>query len=97
LLSLEEAVRKMTSFPARRFELGKRGLIAPGYVADLVVFDPEKIVDTATYGDPKHFPEGISHVLVNGAQAVEDGASLRTREGTVIGGSSSRASRDTPA
>ncbi|MDQ3499133.1 MAG: D-aminoacylase [Actinomycetota bacterium] len=84
LLSLEEAVRKMTSFPARRFKLGKRGLIAPGYAADLVVFDSEKIVDTATYEDPKHFPEGISHVLVNGAKAVEAGALLRTGEGTVI-------------
>jgi N-acyl-D-amino-acid deacylase len=85
LLSLEEAVRKMTSFPARRFKLGKRGLIVPGYAADLVVFDPEKIMDTATYEDPKHFPEGISHVLVNGAKAVESGALLRTGEGTVIG------------
>jgi N-acyl-D-amino-acid deacylase len=85
LLTLEEAVRKMTSFPARRFKLGKRGLIAPGYVADLVVFDPEKIVDKATYEDPKHFPEGISHVLVNGAKAVEYGILLETGEGSVIG------------
>ena len=85
LLSLEEAVRKMTSFPARRFKLGKRGLIAPGYAADLVVFDPEKISDTATYEDPKHFPVGISNVLVNGAKAVESGALLEAREGTVIG------------
>ena len=84
LLSLEEAVRKMTSFPARRFKLGERGLIAPGYAADLVVFDPEKIQDTATYEDPKHFPEGISNVLVNGAKAVESGALLEAREGTVI-------------
>ena len=85
LLTLEEAVRKMTSFPARRFKLGKRGLIAPGYAADLVVFDPERIIDKATYEDPKHFPEGISHVLVNGAKAVESGALLSTGEGTVIG------------
>jgi N-acyl-D-amino-acid deacylase len=53
LLTIEEAVRKMTSFPARRFKLGKRGLIAPGYAADLVVFDPEKVLDMATYEDPK--------------------------------------------
>jgi N-acyl-D-amino-acid deacylase len=53
LLTLEEAVRKMTSFPARRFKLGKRGLIAPGCAADLVVFDPEKVLDKATYEDPK--------------------------------------------
>jgi N-acyl-D-amino-acid deacylase len=85
LLTLEEAVRKMTSFPARRFKLGKRGLITPGYAADLVVFDPEKIIDKATYEDPKHFPEGISHVLINGAKAVEAGTLLRAGEGTVIG------------
>ena len=85
LLTLEEAVRKMTSFPASRFKLGKRGLITPGYAADLVVFDPEAILDTATYEDPKHFPEGISHVLVNGAKAIESGARLETGEGKVIG------------
>jgi len=85
LLTLEEAVRKMTSFPARRFKLGRRGLIAPGYAADLVVFDPEKILDKATYEDPKTFPEGISHVLVNGTIAVESGILLETGEGRVIG------------
>jgi N-acyl-D-amino-acid deacylase len=85
LLTLEEAVRKMTSFPASRFKLGKRGLIAPGYAADLVVFDPEAILDTATYEDPKHFPGGISCVLVNGTRAVEAGSLLKTGAGTVIG------------
>jgi N-acyl-D-aspartate/D-glutamate deacylase len=53
------------------------------------VFDPESILDTATYEDPKRFPEGISHVLVKGAKAVESGVLLETREGTVIGRSSS--------
>ena len=85
LLSLEEAVRKLTSFPARRFNLGKRGLIAPGYAADLVVFDTETIQDTSTYEDPKHYPEGISQVLVNGTRALESGALLETGEGKVIG------------
>jgi len=89
LLSLEEAVRKMTSFPARRFNLGKRGLIAPGYAADLVVFDPQTILDTATYEDPKHFPEGISHVLVNGTKAIECGTLLTAAKGIVIGRSPS--------
>jgi N-acyl-D-amino-acid deacylase len=84
MLTLEDAVRKMTSFPAGRFKLGKRGLISPGYAADLVVFDPETILDTATYEDPKHFPEGISHVLVNGKKAVEAGSLLETGAGTVI-------------
>jgi N-acyl-D-aspartate/D-glutamate deacylase len=84
LLTLEEAIRKMTSFPARRFKLGKRGLIAPGYAADLVVFDPEVISDRATYDDPKRFPEGISQVLVNGTKAIEHGVHQGTRAGTAI-------------
>lgn len=89
LLTLEEAVRKMTSFPARRFRLGKRGLIAPGYAADLVVFDLEKISDRATYDEPKRFPEGISRVLVNGVVAVESGVHLGVSAGRVIERSSS--------
>jgi N-acyl-D-amino-acid deacylase len=84
VLTLEEAIRKMTSFPARRFKLGKRGLIAPGYAADLVMFDPDEISDKATYGDPKRFPEGISCVLVNGAIVVESGVHRGVRAGRVI-------------
>jgi N-acyl-D-amino-acid deacylase len=88
LLTLEEAIRKMTSFPARRFKLGKRGLIAPGYAADLVVFDPDEISDKATYEEPKRFPEGISHVLVNGTQVIESGVHRGERKGTALEGSS---------
>jgi N-acyl-D-amino-acid deacylase len=84
LLTLEEAVRKMTSFPARRFRLGGRGLISPGYAADVVVFDPETISDRATYEDPKRFPEGISRVLVNGEETIEMGLHRGTRAGTTI-------------
>jgi N-acyl-D-amino-acid deacylase len=85
LLSLEECIRKMISFPARRFKLGKQGLIAQGYTADLVVFDSEAIRDTSTYEDPEHFPEGISRVLVNRTKAVESGALMGTESGKVIG------------
>ncbi len=84
LLTLEEAIRKMTSFPARRFRLGKRGLVAPGYAADLVVFDPETISDRATYDDPKRFPEGISCVQVNGEIVVESGVHRGVRAGRAI-------------
>jgi N-acyl-D-amino-acid deacylase len=84
VLTLEEAVRKMTSFPARRFKLGKRGLIAQGYAADLVVFEPDTISDRATYDDPKRFPEGISCVLVNGTKVVESGIHRGAREGRTI-------------
>jgi len=89
LLTLEEAIRKMTSFPARKFRLGKRGLMAPGYAADLVVFNPDEISDKATYDDPKNFPEGISHVLVNGAQVLVSGVHRGARAGRALEGSSS--------
>jgi N-acyl-D-amino-acid deacylase len=84
LLTLEEAVRKMTSFPAQRFKLGKRGLIAPGFAADLVVFDPEEVSDRATYDDPKRYPQGISCVLVNGAKTIEHGVHRGTRTGRAM-------------
>jgi N-acyl-D-amino-acid deacylase len=88
-LSLEEAIRKMTSFPARRFKLGKRGLIAPGYAADVVVFDPDEVSDEATYENPKRFPRGISRVLVNGTQVIVSGAHSGSRAGeAIVGGSS---------
>jgi N-acyl-D-amino-acid deacylase len=67
-LSLEQAVRKITSFPVQRFKLGKRGLLVPGYCADLVVFDPHTIKDTATYQEPVQYPEGVSYVYVNGTR-----------------------------
>lgn len=73
LESLEEAVRKMTSLSARRLGLADRGVLRPGAFADMVVFDPATIVDRATYDRPKTFPDGISHVFVNGVPAVWDG------------------------
>ncbi|CDQ18152.1 N-acyl-D-amino-acid deacylase [Halobacillus karajensis] len=66
VLSIEEAIRKMTSFPAKRFGLGRRGLLTEGYAADLVVFDFEEITDKATYEFPEVYPEGIEYVFVNG-------------------------------
>jgi len=84
LLTLEEAIRKMTSFPARRFRLGRRGLLAPGYAADVVVFDPDTVSDEASYEDPKRYPQGISHVLVGGAKTIEAGVHLGVRKGAMI-------------
>lgn len=78
LLPLEEMVRKMTSAPAARFGLRRRGLIKEGYYADLVLFDPEKIQDRATYAAPHRYPDGISCVLVNG-QVVFDGQEMTGR------------------
>jgi N-acyl-D-amino-acid deacylase len=84
IISVEEAIRKMTSLPANRLGLFDRGRIAPGMAADLVVFDPARIQDRATFTQPLAFPEGISHVLVNGQLAVENGQSTTARGGRVL-------------
>jgi N-acyl-D-amino-acid deacylase len=73
VISWEDAVRKMTSFPAQRFGILDRGLLRPGMWADIVVFDPETVIDRATYEDPHNFPDGIPYVIVNGEVAVHDG------------------------
>jgi len=73
LLSLEEAVRKMTGAPAARLGLADRGLLRDGYGADLVVFDPARVRSNATYDEPRRFPDGIDYVAVNGELVVEGG------------------------
>ena len=73
VLRLEEAVRKMTSFPAQRFGVLDRGILRPGMWADITIFNPETVIDKATYQDPHQYPEGIEHVIVNGEAAVERG------------------------
>lgn len=83
-LTMEDAVRKMTSFPARKFNLGKRGLLACGYHADIVVFDPERISDQATYQEPTQYPEGISYVFVNGAKTGEHKSHTNERNGKIV-------------
>ena len=70
-LSLETMIQRMTDAPARRFGLSKRGRIEVGYHADVVVFDADRIIDTATYDDPRQHPAGIPYVLVNGGLAVD--------------------------
>ena len=74
LLSLEEAVRKMTGAPAARLGLTDRGLLRDGHAADLVVFDPARIRSNATYEQPRQFPDGIEFVAVNGELVVDGGA-----------------------
>jgi N-acyl-D-amino-acid deacylase len=66
LFSLAVAVHKMTGMPAQRFGLAERGLIREGYCADLTLFDPDKIIDTATFSDPMRAADGIAGVWVNG-------------------------------
>lgn len=73
VLRMEEAIRKATSLAADRLRLADRGRIAPGMAADLVVFDPHTVADTATYENPNQFPIGIGWVLVNGVVVVKEG------------------------
>ena len=72
-LRLEDAIRKMTSFPAQRFGILDRGLLRPGMWADITIIDPETVVEKSTYGDPHQFPQGIEYVVVNGKLAIEKG------------------------
>jgi N-acyl-D-amino-acid deacylase len=84
LFSLEQAVHKMTGLPASRFGLAQRGRIASGCHADLVVFDPQKIADAATFAQPKTPAAGIVSVYVNGTRAWHDGRATGARAGRVL-------------
>ncbi len=83
-LSLEEAVRKMTSAPAARLGLRDRGLLRDGYVADVVVFDPARVRSNATYDQPRQYPDGIEHVFVNGVAVVDRGRHTGARPGRAL-------------
>jgi N-acyl-D-amino-acid deacylase len=84
ILSLEEAIHKMTGLAARRLNLKDRGLIKPGMVADLVVFDPGKVRDKATYENPHQYAEGILEVIVNGESVIHEGNHTGSRPGLVL-------------
>jgi N-acyl-D-amino-acid deacylase len=85
LLTLEEAVRKMTYQPAARLRLKDRGQIRPGYKADLVLFDAETVEDLGAYGEPPRYPRGIEYVVVNGRLVVADGEHTGQLPGRVLG------------
>jgi dihydroorotase/N-acyl-D-amino-acid deacylase len=84
VLTLEQAVRKMTAMPAARIGLRERGQIRQGWHADLVVFDPETVIDRATFAEPHQYPVGIEWVVVNGRVAVADGEFRDARAGRVL-------------
>ena len=90
-LSLAEAVRKMTDLPASRLGLKDRGRIAPGYVADLVLFDPATIIDRSTIREPEAPPAGIPHVMVSGEWVVRDGRLTGQHPGQALRGPGYRA------
>ncbi|MGF1543015.1 MAG: amidohydrolase family protein [Parvularculaceae bacterium] len=86
VLTTEEAVRKMTSLPAANLKLMDRGRLAPGMFADVVVFDPTTIQDTATFEEPHQLATGVAHVFVNGVHTIADGAHTGAKAGRVVRG-----------
>jgi N-acyl-D-amino-acid deacylase len=86
VIALPEAIRRLTSLPAQVLSLADRGYLRPGQVADVVVFDPAKIQDHATFDDPKRYATGVSHVAVNGELALENGEPTAARPGRVVRG-----------
>ena len=73
LISLEEAIRRLTSLPAANHKLNQRGSLKPGYFADVVLFDPATIGDKATFEQPFQYAVGVQHVFINGKQVLKDG------------------------
>ncbi len=86
VISLEEAVRKLTSLPATNLKIQKRGSLTPGYYADLAIFDPAIIQDHATFENPHQYSTGMVHVFVNGTQVLENGEHTGAKPGRVVRG-----------
>lgn len=86
VIPLEEAIRKLTSLPAANLKIQKRGSLAPGYYADLAIFDPAKIQDHATFENPHQYSTGMVHVFVNGIQVLADGEHTGAKPGRVVRG-----------
>ncbi len=86
IFPLAEAVHKMTGLPARTFRLVRRGLLREGWFADIVVFDPQRVFDPATYEEPRQYPAGIECVMVNGKITVQNGKHTGERAGRVLRG-----------
>ncbi|WP_324750709.1 D-aminoacylase [Sphingomonas sp. LY54] len=86
VIPMEEGIRRLTSLPAAQLQLRGRGRLAPGYFADLVVFDAKTISDKATFDKPHQYSVGVRHVLVNGTQVLKDGAHTGAKPGRVVRG-----------
>ncbi|MFZ1788794.1 MAG: D-aminoacylase [Saprospiraceae bacterium] len=86
VISLEEAIRKLTSLPASNLKIKKRGLLKEGFFADLVLFDPKTIQDQATFEKPMQYATGMQHVFVNGVQVLKDGEHTGALPGKVVRG-----------
>jgi N-acyl-D-amino-acid deacylase len=95
IIPLVEAVRKLTSLPALNMKISKRGLLKPGYFADVVIFDPNTITDHATYSNPHQYSTGISDVFVNGKQVLRNGEHTGAKPGRVVRGPGYKSGKQT--
>jgi N-acyl-D-amino-acid deacylase len=86
VITLEEAVRKLTSLPASNLKIKRRGLLLPGYFADLAIFNADSIRDHATFENPRQYATGMVHVLVNGIPVLENGKHTGALPGRVVRG-----------
>jgi N-acyl-D-amino-acid deacylase len=86
IISLEEAVRRLSSLPAENLKIGRRGALKPGYFADVVILDPAKVQDHATYAKPHQYASGVVDVFVNGRQVLRDGQHTGAKPGRVVRG-----------
>lgn len=84
VLTLPEAIRKMTSFPAQKLGLKDRGLIKQGMWADITIFNPHRITDKATFANPHQYPEGIEYVIINGKKVIDKGEHTQQKPGRVL-------------
>ena len=94
LMMLQEAIRKMAALPAETLKIERRGRLLTGYFADIVVFDPEKVRDLATFENPHQYATGIVHVLVNGVPVLRDGEHTGAKPGRVVRGPGATARKD---
>jgi N-acyl-D-amino-acid deacylase len=86
LISWSEAIRRLTFQPATNLKIKKRGLLSAGYFADIAIFDPNKIIDKATFEKPHQYSEGMVHVFVNGKQVLNNGAHTEAKPGQIVRG-----------
>ncbi len=86
IISLEEAIRRLTTQPAQNLRIRRRGKLGAGYFADVVVFDPQTIADHATFDEPHQYSTGVVHVFVNGTQVLRNGEHTGATPGRVVRG-----------
>jgi len=84
VITLEEAIRRMTSLPAQKFQLRDRGLIREGMAADIVVFDEKLVGDQSTFSKPHAYSTGFRYIIVNGKLVIEEGRHTGTRSGAIL-------------